>query len=442
MSATNGSVRVQTRPKSALSLSVLTALLLSVSALQAQENETELAKKTQNPVADLISMSFQSNFNFGAGNLHDTMVYLLNIQPVIPFHLTENWNLITRTIIPIIDQPSLFPGFGNATGLGDINPSFFLSPAGAGKLIWGFGPTFTLSTATDDRLGGSKWSAGPAAVALSIQGPWVFGALINTHVNASGKEFNTVHANNFRFYEELNEIVQEEPNEAQDPELLGLLASLGIEKGKPFAPDERMKKILTEAAVGNATARATLFATRDKEFYLYPNSQWKSLFPCGSHEFLGNGVRRLDARMAFFYYATGITPAMAAKKVGAGSQYAYIDRDSQGNYLDGGKTYKLTIPPNPLVKQFWSLVLYDSQTRSQLQTDAQFPSIGSQKEGIQKNADGSVDVYFGPKAPAGKESNWVQTVPGKGWNTILRLYGPLEPWFDKTWKPGEIVEVK
>ncbi|WP_213287335.1 DUF1254 domain-containing protein [Bradyrhizobium sp. sGM-13] len=258
-------------------------------------------------------------------------------------------------------------------------------------------------------------------------------------VNVSGKAFNTIHANNFRYYEEIAHLVQEEPKEAIDPETLGLLAAIGIEKGKPFAPDARMKAILTDAAaVGNATARSILFANRDKDFYLYPNSYWETGFLGGSHEFLKNGARYLDARTRFMYYATGITPAMAAKMVGAGSQYAVTFRDSKGDYLDGGKNYSLRIPPNPPVKNFWSLVLYDGQTRSELQTDMQFPSIGSQKQDLKVNADGSVDLYFGPKAPAGKASNWVQTMPDKSWSTILRLYGPLDPWFDKTWKPGDL----
>jgi hypothetical protein len=258
-------------------------------------------------------------------------------------------------------------------------------------------------------------------------------------VNTSGKEFNTIHANDIHFYEEVNQLVQEEPNEAMDPDTLGLLAAIGIERGKPFAPDDRMKKILTDsAAVGNATARCILFANRDKDFYLYPNSYWEVAFLGGSHEFVTNGVRNLDARTRMFYYATGITPAMAAKMVGVGSQYAINFRDSQGNYFDGGKSYKLHIPPNPPAKNFWSIVVYDTQTRSELQTDQQFPSLSSQKSDIQKNSDGSVDVYFGPMPPAGKESNWVQSVPGKTWNIILRLYGPLEPWFDKTWRPGDI----
>jgi hypothetical protein len=116
--------------------------------------------------------------------------------------------------------------------------------------------------------------------------------------------------------------------------------------------------------------------------------------------------------------------------------------DAKGDPLDGGKTYKVHLPPNIPAKQFWSFVLYSSQTRSMLQTDQQFPSTGSLKKGIVVNADSSVDVYFGPKAPTGMENNWVQTVPGKGWSTLFRLYGPLKPWFDKTWRPGEIEVVK
>lgn len=263
-------------------------------------------------------------------------------------------------------------------------------------------------------------------------------------INVSGKAFNTIHANDFSFFEEVNHIVQEEPNAALNPETLGLLAAIGIEKGKPFAPDARMKRILTEAAVvGNATARAIVFRSRLKEAPLFPNSAWCTPFVGGSYEFLSQpGVRNLDARTMFFYYATGVTPAMAAKMVGVGSQYACAFVDSEGKPLDGSKTYTIHLPPNIPAKNFWSFVLYDNQTRSMLQTDAQFPSIGSQSKGIVINPDTSVDVYFGPTAPQGHESNWVQTVPGKGWNTVLRLYGPLQPWFDKTWRPGEIERVK
>jgi hypothetical protein len=164
---------------------VLPGILQVCAAGAADDSDTELAKKTQNPVADLISVPFQNNFNFGAGP-KDATIYVLNVQPVIPLRLTEDWNLITRIITPIINQPSLFDGADSAFGLGDINPTFFLSPAKPGELIWGVGPTFTMPTATDSLLGTRKWSMGPAAVALTIQGPWVFGALANQQWSFAG----------------------------------------------------------------------------------------------------------------------------------------------------------------------------------------------------------------------------------------------------------------
>ncbi len=260
--------------------------------------------------------------------------------------------------------------------------------------------------------------------------------------NLSSAMLNTIHANNEKFYEELNHVIQKEPIGLVDPEMRGLAAAIGIEKGKPFEPDARMKVILKNAAaVGNATSRAITFDVRSAEAYLYKGSQWKMGFIGGDYRWLkdgGNGGRNLDARTAFFYFATVNTPAMAAKIVGAGSQYAWTDRDSKGRHFEGEKNYRLNIPTNVPAKDFWSVVVYDPQTRSQLQTGQPFPSRNNEKSKFVKNADGSVDLYFGPEAPQGKENNWIETVPGKGWFTILRLYGPLEPWFDKTWQPGEI----
>lgn len=259
-----------------------------------------------------------------------------------------------------------------------------------------------------------------------------------TFVNISGQVFNTIPASDVSLFDAVAQVVQEELLEAVEPETRGLLASIGIRKGTPFAPDARMRGILTEAAaVGNATARAIVFSTRDPDAYLYPNSAWKS-WVSASYDFSPGGVLNLDARTQYVYIGTGVSPAMAVKMVGIGSQYAVAEHDAAGRYLDGGKAYRLHLPPNIPAKDFWSVVVYDPQTRSFLQTDQQFPSMSSQKKDLIVKRDTSVDVYFGPEPPAGKEANWVQTVPGKGWWVGLRLYGPLEPWFDKTWRPSEI----
>jgi hypothetical protein len=260
----------------------------------------------------------------------------------------------------------------------------------------------------------------------------------NTFVNVSDRDFCTVAAADYTFWELLNDVVQKEPAESCDPITLGFYASIGIEKGKPFAPDARMKKILHEAAaVGDATARTLTYQSRIPEAFYYPHSTWRQWL--GGYKFESQpGVSYLDAAAFFYFYATGVTPAMEAKMVGRGSQYAVGIVDSKGSPLDGGKSYRLHLLPNIPVKDFWSAIVYDNQTRSMLQTDQPFPQVSSQDKGLRVNPDGSVDVYFGPKAPAGKANNWIQTVPGKGWNMLFRLYGPLEPWFDKTWRLGEI----
>ena len=283
-------------------------------------------------------------------------------------------------------------------------------------------------------------------------------------VDASGKSFNTIPPSDFGFYEMLNKLVQEEPADALgDPERMGQLASIGIVKGKPFQPDARMRKILTEAAaVGQATSRAIVYRPRESEgFALYPGSSWVNPLWIGGYTmetpppmvtregvvpFPPTGARTLDARTAMFYYATGITPAMIMRLPNIGSQYLMAFQDADKNDLDGAKTYKVTLPPNVPAAKFWSFTVYDNQTRSMLETAQGYPRAGSQtypSPAAVPNADGSTTVYFGPKLPAGVQpGNWIQTVPGKGWNTILRLYSPLEPFFLKTWRPSEIELVK
>jgi len=258
-------------------------------------------------------------------------------------------------------------------------------------------------------------------------------------VDFSGKQFNTISANDFSFYEELDAVVQNEPADWVDPDTVGLYASIGIRKGQPFAPDERMRGILTDAvAVGNAIARANLFASRDPATKFFSDRQWFTPFVGGSYQFLDGAERLLDARAMFFYYATGITPAMAEARPGSGSAYAGTFRDASGNYFDGGKTYKIELPGPIPVNNFWAFTVYDNQSRSLLPTDQKSAGVDSHATGLQLNADGGATIWFAPQAPAGHEHNWVQTVPGKGFSVLLRLYGPLEPWFNKTWKPGDL----
>ncbi len=261
-------------------------------------------------------------------------------------------------------------------------------------------------------------------------------------ISGSGKVFNTIHANDYGFFEELHTVIDREPVEMIDPELRGLFSAVGIQKGRPFEPDSRMKKILIDAvAVGNATARAISFETREPGSYYYEGSYWRTGFVGGDYQWLkdgGEGGRYLDARTLFFYMATVNTPAMAWKLIGKGSKYALCTQDQDGNYLDGGRTYKLNLPKDPPAERFMSVVVYDPQTRSELQTSQPFPGKNNTRDKLIVNDDGSIDLYFGPKAPASKEANWLQTVPSKGWFCVLRLYSPTEAWYDKTWRPGEI----
>src|SRR5208283_2706066 len=283
-------------------------------------------------------------------------------------------------------------------------------------------------------------------------------------VEVSGKSFNTIPPNDYSYFETINELVQQEPADAMDPEIMGSLAAIGIVKGKPFAPDARMRKILTDAvATANATARALVFNPRESEgFYYYPGSAWQNSLWVGGYEFETpppqvssdgvitpyppTGARTLNSRTAWFYYATGITPAMIMRLPGIGSQYVWAFTDADKNDLDGSKTYKVTLPPNIPAEKFWSLTLYDNQSRSMLQTPQRYPRAGSQSyptPAASANPDGSTTVYFSATKPAGvKDGNWIETAPGKGFNVMLRLYSPLETFFTKQWRPSEVELVK
>ncbi len=258
-------------------------------------------------------------------------------------------------------------------------------------------------------------------------------------VNFAESSFNGVHCNDFSFFEEVNTIVQEEPVGALDPERAGQLAAIGIVHDQAFAPDAHRRAILDQAAkIAAGFVRTLLYKPRDRRAYFYEGSSWKTAFVGGSHEFLADGARLLDFRAMMHYVGTGITPAMTHASVAVGSQYAYTAEDAHGAWLDGAKNYALTLPAPIPVKTFWAIDIYDTQTRSLLQTDNPYPSIHNRDGAPPAEDNGDTIIHFGPTPPSGPDVNWLRTIPGKSWFPILRLYGPLQPWFDQTWRPGEI----
>lgn len=277
-------------------------------------------------------------------------------------------------------------------------------------------------------------------------------------IDSTGVAMNTLPPSDHTYYDMLNRGIQAEPVGTFSTEIMGQLAAIGIVHGEDFAPDERMQGILADAAaVGAATGRALNFRFRDPEWAIYPDSGWYSMLWQGGYNFETppprvtadgiepyppTGYRTLDSRFAFFYAATGITPAMIMRLTDVGSQYLLNALDGDGNYYDGAQTYRVTLPEGIPENNFWSFTVYDNQTRSMLRTPQRFPRAGSQRypsPAAVVNEDGSTDIYFGPELPEGvPESNWIQTMPGKGWFTILRLYSPTQAYFDQSWQPSEI----
>jgi hypothetical protein len=279
-------------------------------------------------------------------------------------------------------------------------------------------------------------------------------------VEGTGLAFNTVPPNDFGHYEMLDALVQLEPAEALDTELAGQFAAVGIVKDEKFAPDARLRKILDEAvAVGNAASRTLGMGAHPAEGFRYyegDSAWWISLW-VGGFEFTNpppeitadgikpypdKGARRLHSRTSFLYTATGITPAMCMRLTGVGSQYLIANVDAAGDPFDGAKTYRLRLPKDIPAARFWSLTLYDNQTRSMLQTPQRYPRAGSQEypsPAAEAEADGSTVIYLSPARPGEvAPGNWIQTDPEKGWFVLLRLYSPLPSFFDKSWRAGEI----
>jgi hypothetical protein len=262
------------------------------------------------------------------------------------------------------------------------------------------------------------------------------------YVSLSFRGGDTTHPRDASYFKMLDRIVQYEPSSAFTAYELGLLKSLGIEKGKAFNPDKRMKKLLAEGIqIGDTIAKANAYANRLEGVRAYPDRKYEYIFLGGRHDFMSGAAMWLDARTLFHYEAIVVTPAMAAEVVGVGSQYLTVYRDADDNFLSGDNVYKLHLPKGIPAKNFWSVTTYHPDSRSLLQNGTPKPSVSSYDD-PDVNDDGSIDVWFAPEAPKGKEKNWIKTIPGEGWFIYIRFYGPLKAFFDQTWKPDDIVKVK
>jgi hypothetical protein len=251
-------------------------------------------------------------------------------------------------------------------------------------------------------------------------------------LDAGTKAWSGLPPRGMEYWERLNDVVQHEPVEPRDIFFHAMLWPLGMEKGKPFEPDKRQTKILTDAVlVGEAMAKANSEDRRFAGVKYRPDAHWDFALlldaddPC---EFWN----LLDERASWFYEAVGAGAAMAPKRPGPSSAYLGTYKDKAGEWLDGGMSYRLRVPPNPPIKLFWSVTVYDVDTRALILNDQKIADRSSRMD-LCKNANGSVDIYCGPKAPAGFEKNWIPTVSGKNWFAYFRFYQPTEAYFDRSW---------
>lgn len=259
------------------------------------------------------------------------------------------------------------------------------------------------------------------------------------YISSAGIDWEAHQPRGLAYFERLAGVLEVEPVEPRDFMMMAMLRPLGILPGVPFRPDDRQAAILAEAAlVGEAMARANSYEKRFEGARLWKGKRWElSLFISDTDQDLDTHTQ-LDERASWFYEAIGVTDGMMGKTVGAGQVYLEAQKDADGNWLDGGKRYRLRIPPDVPMKQFWSVTVYDNDTRCFVRT-GQLPDKSSRME-LAANADGSVDLYFGPQPPRDEKlkPNWIKTVPGEGWFTYFRLYAPTERYFDRSWQLPDI----
>jgi len=273
--------------------------------------------------------------------------------------------------------------------------------------------------------------------------------------NASGVPANMLPISDGSAFVQLKKLVDSDDANLAESDSLGMLAAIGIIKGQPFNPDAKTRAILDRAAkTAYKMSRVIGFqeAVSGRDFRVYPDRHWVNPMADGTPEKpagpldLGwkrtaGGYLDLDLRIWFFTDYYSISPGMISQIPGKGAKYMIGFTDSKGTPLSGGGNYRVNLPANIPAANFWSMTLYEAENASGLANGQPFPSLGSRDKPVQ-NADGSTDLYLGPKAPKGKQGNWLATVPGKGYFAIIRLYGPTEAAINKSWKPGDIDLVK
>ena len=272
--------------------------------------------------------------------------------------------------------------------------------------------------------------------------------------DASGVPVNMLPISDGTAFDALKTLVDGESAALAEPDALGVLASIGIVKGRPFTPDARKRSILDHAAkTAYKMSRVIGFEEEvaGRALRIYPDRRWINPMadatpehPAGPFDLAwrraAGGYLDLDTRIWFFTNYYSVSPGMLSQTPGRGAKYMIAFVDGQGANLSGGSSYRLHLPRDIPATNFWSVTLYEAENGSGLANGQPFPSLGS-RDAPTENADGSTDLYLGPAAPAGKERNWLATVPGRGYFAILRLYGPTAAVIDKRWKPGDIEKV-
>jgi hypothetical protein len=259
-------------------------------------------------------------------------------------------------------------------------------------------------------------------------------------LEAGTKAWSGMPPRGMEYWERLDDVIQREPIEPRDTFFHAMLRPLGLEKGKPFQPDARQTEILTAATlVGEAMAKANSADRRFAGVKYRPDAHWDFALQLDADDPAGFW-NLLDERASWFYEAVGAGPNMAPKRPGPSSAYLGAYRDKAGEWLDGGTSYRLRIPPDAPIKLFWSVTLYDADTRALILNEQKIADRSSRMD-LRTNEDGSVDIYCGPNSPAGFEQNWIPTVPGKNWFAYFRLYQPTEAYFDRSWPLPDFEQV-